>query len=166
MSVLAVLGLLHGVLFFPGEILLFYAIVGAIALPLRKLDRRALAAVAATAFLLGLVAIGIHAGTNTPSSTDGREPAHAEAYEPAGLQLHNRYLVTENEQGMVVIDQHALHERVIYEQLRERVLAGQDVVGILSDSFFFTRLPVASPSDVRKVQIVDHDEHGSSVHKR
>ena len=41
------------------------------------------------------------------------------------LQLHNRYLVTENEEGLVVIDQHALHERVIYEQLREKVLAGK-----------------------------------------
>jgi DNA mismatch repair protein MutL len=43
---------------------------------------------------------------------------------PLGLQLHNRYLVTENDEGMVVIDQHALHERIIYEQLREKVLAG------------------------------------------
>jgi DNA mismatch repair protein MutL len=41
-----------------------------------------------------------------------------------GMQLHNRYIVTENEAGMVVIDQHALHERVLYEQLREKVLAG------------------------------------------
>jgi DNA mismatch repair protein MutL len=43
----------------------------------------------------------------------------------AGFQIHNRYLITENEDGMVVIDQHALHERILYEQLREKVLAGQ-----------------------------------------
>ncbi len=43
---------------------------------------------------------------------------------PAGLQLHNRYLVTEDEHGIVVIDQHALHERVLYEQLRSRILNG------------------------------------------
>jgi DNA mismatch repair protein MutL len=42
-----------------------------------------------------------------------------------GFQVHNRYLITENEDGMVVIDQHALHERILYEQLREKVLAGQ-----------------------------------------
>jgi DNA mismatch repair protein MutL len=40
------------------------------------------------------------------------------------LQIHNRYLVTETSDGLEVIDQHALHERILYEALRERVLAG------------------------------------------
>ena len=57
-------------------------------------------------------------------------PAASEAAVPlpgvplAGVQVHNRYLITESEDGVVVIDQHALHERVLYEQIRERVLAG------------------------------------------
>lgn len=38
------------------------------------------------------------------------------------LQVHNTYLISETEEGMVVIDQHALHERIIYEQLRGKVL--------------------------------------------
>ena len=42
-----------------------------------------------------------------------------------GIQIHDRYIVTESDEGMVVIDQHALHERILYEQLRERVLQGQ-----------------------------------------
>lgn len=41
------------------------------------------------------------------------------------LQVQNRYLVTEDEHGMVVIDQHALHERILYEEIREKVLAGK-----------------------------------------
>ncbi len=42
----------------------------------------------------------------------------------SGMQVHNRYLITENDEGMVIIDQHALHERILYEQLRAKVLAG------------------------------------------
>jgi DNA mismatch repair protein MutL len=40
------------------------------------------------------------------------------------MQIHDCYLVLETDDGLQVIDQHALHERILYEQLRERVLAG------------------------------------------
>lgn len=39
------------------------------------------------------------------------------------LQLHNRYLVVETDHGMEIIDQHALHERILYEQIRAKVSA-------------------------------------------
>ncbi len=38
------------------------------------------------------------------------------------LQVHNSYLVTQDEQGLLIVDQHALHERVMFEQLLKRVL--------------------------------------------
>lgn len=40
------------------------------------------------------------------------------------LQVHKSYLVTEDDNGIIIIDQHALHERVMFEQLRQRILAG------------------------------------------
>ncbi|MDE0937871.1 MAG: DNA mismatch repair endonuclease MutL [Mariniblastus sp.] len=44
---------------------------------------------------------------------------------PTALQVHNTYLVSETPEGMIVIDQHALHERVIYEQIRGKVVDGK-----------------------------------------
>lgn len=41
-----------------------------------------------------------------------------------GFQVHNRYLITQDDHGLVVVDQHALHERIMYEQIREKVLSG------------------------------------------
>ena len=40
------------------------------------------------------------------------------------LQVHQSYLVTQDEQGLVIIDQHALHERVMFEGLLAKVRAG------------------------------------------
>jgi DNA mismatch repair protein MutL len=41
------------------------------------------------------------------------------------LQIHNAYLVVETDDGLMIIDQHALHERVLYQQLKSRIDEGQ-----------------------------------------
>ena len=43
----------------------------------------------------------------------------------SAIQFHDSYLVLETSDGMLVIDQHALHERILFEQIRRRVRAGQ-----------------------------------------
>ncbi len=40
------------------------------------------------------------------------------------LQVHNSFIIEQDNQGVTIIDQHALHERIIYEQLNERFLSG------------------------------------------
>jgi DNA mismatch repair protein MutL len=37
------------------------------------------------------------------------------------VQIHNMFLVTEDATGMLIIDQHALHERVMFERLLARI---------------------------------------------
>jgi DNA mismatch repair protein MutL len=41
------------------------------------------------------------------------------------IQLYESYLVAEMPEGMLLVDQHALHERILYEQWKERLRAGQ-----------------------------------------
>lgn len=55
-----------------------------------------------------------------PSQTTQAEVTHAHG----AIQAHNRYLITESDEGVVIIDQHALHERILYEEIREKVLGG------------------------------------------
>ncbi len=62
-----------------------------------------------------------HPGSLAADGAAGVADPHARV---SALQIHNRYLITESEEGVVVIDQHALHERILYEHLREKVLAG------------------------------------------
>ncbi len=62
---------------------------------------------------------------NEADEADGRadEPL-TEPVRPAAkpiLQVHNSYVVTQDEQGIVIIDQHALHERVMFQRLQERI---------------------------------------------
>jgi len=71
-----------------------------------------------------------HAAAPVPTSvprpgpwSDAGGPLESLAGEMA-VQMHDRYLVVESPDGIEVIDQHALHERVLYERLREAVSAG------------------------------------------
>ncbi len=40
------------------------------------------------------------------------------------LQVHNSYLVVESDDGLMIIDQHALHERIMYDKLRREIVDG------------------------------------------
>ncbi|MEM8874724.1 MAG: DNA mismatch repair endonuclease MutL [Planctomycetota bacterium] len=65
-----------------------------------------------------------------PSQGDGSSNGESrEEVDPAlpirgAIQLHNSYLVTQTDDGMVIIDQHALHERIIFEDLLQRIRRG------------------------------------------
>ena len=51
------------------------------------------------------------------------DPAQTGSVHPQSiLQVHKSYVVTQDDDGIVIVDQHALHERVMFEQLKHRVL--------------------------------------------
>jgi DNA mismatch repair protein MutL len=69
------------------------------------------------------------AGAEAPAASAIEEPietlpSFAADTEVKAIQLHNAYLVLETPEGMLVIDQHALHERILFEQIKERVRTG------------------------------------------
>ncbi len=59
------------------------------------------------------------------NSSDDAEPApDADAFPPLGLaraQLHKTYIVSQTADGIVIVDQHAAHERLTYEKIKQNM---------------------------------------------
>jgi DNA mismatch repair protein MutL len=63
--------------------------------------------------------------TPAPALPQPAMPAQPAPRLVKALQLYNAYLVQETPAGMLVIDQHALHERILFEQLKARLRQGR-----------------------------------------
>ena len=53
-------------------------------------------------------------------SADRATPRPASQFQIIGV-LHKLYVLMENESGLVLVDQHAAHERILFEELRHRM---------------------------------------------
>ncbi|MCO5166886.1 MAG: DNA mismatch repair endonuclease MutL [Planctomycetes bacterium] len=57
------------------------------------------------------------------------------------LQVHRRYVLEETPQGLRLLDPHALHERILYEEILARLAAGP----LESQRFLFPQVVTAGP---------------------
>jgi len=62
--------------------------------------------------------------TSPAAAEEAVRPTPAPLKPGVAIQLHNSYLVAESDDGLVIIDQHALHERIMFEELMARVTRG------------------------------------------
>jgi DNA mismatch repair protein MutL len=71
-----------------------------------------------------------------------------EAVNGGAIQLHNSYLVAESDDGLIIIDQHALHERIMFEELIARVTRGP----LESQRLL---IPVTLPASARQIALLE-----------
>ena len=72
----------------------------------------------------------------------------------AVAQLHGVYILAENAQGMVIVDMHAAHERIVYERLKAQVDSGARIASqplLIPATFAATPQEVATAEDSTEV---------------
>src|SRR5690349_1214287 len=89
----------------------------------------------------------------TPMSARVEEaPVHAVPVPnmPLGVaraQLHETYVVAQTADGIVIVDQHAAHERLVYERMKKALAEG----GIARQPLLIPEVVEMDPSEVRRV---------------
>jgi DNA mismatch repair protein MutL len=71
-----------------------------------------------------MAAVAQQATAQGSAQVNGLSPLLAEQPTLKAIQLYDAYLVLETPEGMLVIDQHALHERILFEQFKRRIRSG------------------------------------------
>ena len=97
---------------------------------------------------------------NSPSAI--QERAQPPAVHPPvrhrkkAVQIHDSYLVVETDDGVSLVDQHALHERILYEELRAKVREG----GVETQRLLIPEMLELDPADHALAL-----EHGETLEK-
>lgn len=88
-------------------------------------------------------------------------PAKSNSDFPLGFalaQLHGIYVLAQNTKGLVLVDMHAAHERILYEELKQAIAEQSDQGGslqvqnlLIPVTFYADELEVATASEEREI---------------
>jgi DNA mismatch repair protein MutL len=108
----------------------------------QDLMRQGLAEVAQAAFDVG--------GPSADARVDQVEPAPDLLDRPLGAaraQVHETYIVAQTRDGLIIVDQHAAHERIVYERLK----AALDRAGIARQILLIPEIVELDEADVERL---------------
>ena len=89
---------------------------------------------------------GVAPGAEQPVEADpemGSFPLGA-----ARAQIHNTYILSQTEDGFIITDQHAAHERLVYERMKQAL----EQTGVASQGLLIPEIVTLDPRDVARLE--------------
>ncbi|HUO21183.1 MAG TPA: DNA mismatch repair endonuclease MutL [Caulobacteraceae bacterium] len=65
----------------------------------------------------------------------------------ARAQLHETYIIAQTRDGLVIVDQHAAHERLVYERMKDEIAAG----GVARQALLMPEVVELDPAEAERV---------------
>ncbi|MBC7156383.1 MAG: DNA mismatch repair protein MutL, partial [Rhodobacteraceae bacterium] len=78
------------------------------------------------------------------------EPETGDTARPLGAaraQVHENYILAQTDDGLVIVDQHAAHERLVYERLKRQM----EAAGVAAQALLVPEIVALSPTDAALV---------------
>jgi DNA mismatch repair protein MutL len=89
-----------------------------------------------------------YARVETPDPADESLPLGA-----ARAQIHGLYIIAQTDSGLVIVDQHAAHERLVYERLKQQARAN----GIPAQALLIPDIVELGPTDAQRLLAIAPD---------
>jgi DNA mismatch repair protein MutL len=105
--------------------------------------------------LEGSYSARVEEAVEQPHSTDA-PPLEALPLGAARAQVHENYIVAQTETGMVIVDQHAAHERLVYEKLKHQMAEN----GVAAQALLIPEIVELSEGDCARLM-----EHAEDLQK-
>ncbi|MCB1721487.1 MAG: DNA mismatch repair endonuclease MutL, partial [Alphaproteobacteria bacterium] len=119
---------------------------------MRERDFAAFSPMSAQAFMQGSLAVDMAPQARSEMEIEPEDIEQAEAF-PLGAaraQLHENYIVAQTENGLVIVDQHAAHERLVYERFKAQMAErGVEKQGLLTPE-------IIDLDEAESARILDH----------